>query len=69
LVKNLTIPIFVAYKVSSAPRLTFLPGLNLVPRCLIMIEPGFTFCPAKSFTPKRLEAESRPNCVDPPDLR
>lgn len=66
---NLTKPAFIAKSVSSSPRLTLRPGLNLVPRCLTIICPGLTFSPANFFTPSLLEMESRPNWVDPPALR
>lgn len=51
---------------SSSPRLTFLPGWNLVPRWRTMMLPLETSCLPKIFTPRRLEMESRPRAVDPP---
>src|SRR4051794_10803343 len=53
-------PGILANNVSSLPRPTFWPGLNLVPRCRTMIEPPLTSCPPKTFTPSRCAFESRP---------
>src|SRR3989344_3886734 len=52
--------------VSSLPSLTFVTGPYLVPRWRMMTLPAFTFCPPKILTPKRFDAESRPNEVEPP---
>src|SRR5579872_1329404 len=64
--ENFTTPFAVAYKVLSPPILTFRPGRNLLPRCLTMILPVFTFCPPKILTPSRFETLSRPKAVEPP---
>src|SRR5579884_3264908 len=46
--------------VSSFPIPTPSPGLKRVPRWRTMISPPVTVCPANTFTPRRLECESRP---------
>ena len=66
---NFMTPSFSAKRVSSSPRLTFFPGWNFVPLCRTITFPIFTFWSPKIFTPKRLDIESLPNCVEPPALR
>src|SRR5579863_2288650 len=58
--RNSTMPLTLANRVSSLPRPTFSPGFKGVPRCRTMIEPPGTFCPPKTFTPRRCAFESRP---------
>src|SRR5215813_13846403 len=56
----LTKPEISAYSVSSDPRPTLFPGLNLVPRCRTRIVPPCTASPPNRFTPSRCAFESRP---------
>src|SRR5439155_25524372 len=63
---NLTVPAVRANSVSSPPFPTPAPGWTRVPRWRTMIEPAVTVCPAKLFTPSRLDAESRPFREEPP---
>src|SRR6476660_9427875 len=58
--RNSMMPGIFANSVSSLPRPTLTPGLNLVPRCRTMIVPPETNWPPKAFTPKRCAFESRP---------
>ena len=51
--------------VSSLPIPTPAPGWNLVPRWRTMISPPVTVWPANTFTPRRLELESRPLRLEP----
>lgn len=57
---KVTIPETLAKRVSSEPSPTFLPGLNLVPRCLTRMLPPVTNVPAKALTPSRFDWLSRP---------
>ena len=65
---NFTLPGARANSVSSPPRPTFTPGWNLVPRWRTMIAPACTAPPSNTFTPRRLDSESRPFLVEPPPL-
>ena len=62
---NCTVPGAFAKIVSSLPIPVPSPGLNLVPRWRTMISPPVTVWPAKTFTPRRLELESRPLRLEP----
>src|SRR5437763_1048062 len=62
---NSTLPAARAYRVSSLPMPTPSPGLNRVPRWRTMISPPVTVWPANTFTPSRLECESRPLREEP----
>lgn len=65
---NRTVPSAVANNVSSLPMLTLSPGWILVPRWRTKIAPELTRVPAKTYTPKRCDCESRPLRVDPAPL-
>ncbi len=63
---NLTSPGILANRVSSPPLPTPSPGWTFVPRWRTRMEPAGTTCPAKLFTPSRLDLESRPFRDEPP---
>jgi hypothetical protein len=63
---NFTRPVTLAKSVSSDPMPTFVPGLILVPRWRMMIDPPVMSCPAEAFTPSRCAFESRPFVELPP---
>src|SRR5665213_247109 len=63
---NFTRPVTLANKVSSDPMPTLRPGLILVPRWRMMIDPPVTSSPPKDFTPSRCALESRPFVELPP---
>src|SRR3954453_4370704 len=65
---NFTDPSERANRVSSPPRPTFSPGWIRVPRWRTMIAPARTAVPSNTFTPRRLDWESRPFLVEPPPL-
>src|ERR687898_180282 len=65
---NFTLPVAVANSVSSPPRPTFSPGWIRVPRWRTMIVPALMAVPSKTFTPRRLDCESRPFLVEPAPL-
>ena len=64
--EKLTAPAIFAWIVQSFPVYVFLPGRYFVPFWRIIMPPGFTFSPPKSFKPKRLLRLSRLFEVDPP---
>ena len=64
--ENFTRPVTLANKVSSEPMPTLTPGLILVPRWRMMIDPPVISWPANAFTPSRCAFESRPFVELPP---
>src|SRR3954454_19440474 len=65
LVLKATRPSRVAKIVSSRPMPVPIPGRNRVPRCRTRIIPALTSWPSNSFTPSRLDCESRPFLEEP----
>ena len=65
---NFTYPALIANRVSSLPLFTLRPGEYLVPLCLMIMFPTLAAPPSDIFTPKRWEAESRPNLLTPPEF-
>src|SRR3954451_6876081 len=64
-VRNSTTPGRAAKIVSSRPIPAPSPGRKRVPRWRTMISPPRTVCPANTFTPRRLDSESRPLRLEP----
>src|SRR5689334_13002296 len=65
LCSNFTWPLTTLNSESLDARRTFVPGWNLVPRCITMMLPAVTNSPPKRFTPRYFGWESRPLREEP----